>query len=441
MSRNFDSSNDYIEKTDSSSLDITSNLTLCTWIRRINDTPTNNEGIAAKYRSQPGSENQRAYEIYRSTTNTIGAAISLDGTGGANIRVIEGATVVAATTWTFVAVVYIPSTSLAVYLGTSPSSIIEDAINTTDIFASIADTAAPFWIGTQFDSTFAGGFFGGLVAHVQLFASSLSLNQLKQVAAFPGSIQNSLRGYWPLWGTSSPEPDYSGNRNNGTVTGATFSGLNPPVGRNFFYPKQRYLWIPSTAGGQTYTVNLSETITWTDSRSYDLLKHLTENYTFTEGLTKNLLKHLTELITFVEDELISISGFVSIALSENWTWTDSRSFNLLKHLTENYTFTESQGKNFLKNLSEAITISESITKNLLKHLSESWTWNDSVTAQIIIVQASLAKLLTFIRRGMIGQNDKQSMETDLIHTGLSKLDSDIMRGDTDEIGWDSHEGI
>ncbi len=38
----------------------------------------------------------------------------------------------------------------------------------------------------------------------------------------PQSLGYTLAGYWPLCGTASPEPDLSGNGNNGTVTGTKF---------------------------------------------------------------------------------------------------------------------------------------------------------------------------------------------------------------------------
>lgn len=36
-----------------------------------------------------------------------------------------------------------------------------------------------------------------------------------------------LLGFWPLWGNQSPEPDYKGGADTGTVTGATRSTPNP----------------------------------------------------------------------------------------------------------------------------------------------------------------------------------------------------------------------
>jgi hypothetical protein len=123
------------------------------------------------------------------------------------------------------------------------------------------------------------------------------------------------------------------------------------------------------------------------------------------------------------------------------TLTESISKELLKHITQNITFTEAISKELTKHLTEVLTYSDALSKELLKHLRENWTWNDSVSAQIEVTAVSLAKLITFIRRGMIGQNDKHSMENDLIGTGIDKADSDMMRGDSDEINWDSHEGI
>jgi hypothetical protein len=61
----------------------------------------------------------------------------------------------------------------------------------------------------------------------------LSLNELKGLMVKTAPTQV-VAGFWPLWGLSSPEPDLSGNRNDGTVTGAVRSN-HPPI--TLFTPK------------------------------------------------------------------------------------------------------------------------------------------------------------------------------------------------------------
>ena len=93
------------------------------------------------------------------------------------------------------------------------------------------------------DTFFAGANFNllnefiGQIAYIQVFNRILSQGEIVQIMRFPGSIRNGLLIFWPLWGTSSPEPDYSGNRNNGTVTGAIKGTTEPPINGIFQVPK------------------------------------------------------------------------------------------------------------------------------------------------------------------------------------------------------------
>ena len=315
-------------------------------------------------------------------------------------------------------------------------------VNGAEVVYGTSTTGATF-DGNTGDTCYIGNLsglartFDGLISDFQGIQRVLNPNEMIHATRLPGSFKEQT-AYLPLYGTASPEPNFGIDRTNGTVVGSVFDERNPPIGRRFFMPKQRYIYIPSTAApGGEVNINLSESWTWNERITKDFTKHLLESYTFSEAITKDFLKHLTESITLVE----SITKELTKHLKEDFTVSESLTKDFLKHLTENITFTEAQSKEFTKHLVQVVTITDSITKIVTKHLTENWTWNDSVTAQIVIVQVALAKLITFIRRGMVGQNDKHSMETDLQGTGISKGDSDMMRGDTDEVNWDSHEGI
>ena len=71
--------------------------------------------------------------------------------------------------------------------------------------------------------------FNGSMAQVHIYGRELSKDEIKQASIFPGSIQNSLKSFLMLWGTASPEFDYSGNGTHGTVSGATRGTTEPPV--------------------------------------------------------------------------------------------------------------------------------------------------------------------------------------------------------------------
>jgi len=75
------------------------------------------------------------------------------------------------------------------------------------------------------------------MAYLQMWKRVLSVGEIKQSMHFPGSIRNGLVGFWPFWGSSSPEPDLSGNGNNGTVAGAIKGTTEPPINGIFQVPK------------------------------------------------------------------------------------------------------------------------------------------------------------------------------------------------------------
>lgn len=80
-------------------------------------------------------------------------------------------------------------------------------------------------------------FMSGLIGEVAIWNIALSDNEV--IALSRGVNASSIRPgnlvhYNPIWGLESPEPDYSGNSNNMTVTG-TVKGNHAPV--TLFTPK------------------------------------------------------------------------------------------------------------------------------------------------------------------------------------------------------------
>jgi len=60
----------------------------------------------------------------------------------------------------------------------------------------------------------------GGIANVGLVGTKLTLDELKRIMV-SSSYRGYAGGYWPLWGTTTVEPDWSGQNKHGTVTGAT----------------------------------------------------------------------------------------------------------------------------------------------------------------------------------------------------------------------------
>jgi hypothetical protein len=68
------------------------------------------------------------------------------------------------------------------------------------------------------------GTFKGWIAEVGIWNDILNPSEIAALKAgvSPNRIRrSSLAGYFPLYGAHSPEPDYSGNKDNGTLTGTT----------------------------------------------------------------------------------------------------------------------------------------------------------------------------------------------------------------------------
>ena len=68
------------------------------------------------------------------------------------------------------------------------------------------------------------GTFKGTIAEVGIWNDILNSSEIAALEAgvSPNRIRRSaLAGYFPLYGAHSPEPDYSGNKDNGTLTGTT----------------------------------------------------------------------------------------------------------------------------------------------------------------------------------------------------------------------------
>lgn len=61
---------------------------------------------------------------------------------------------------------------------------------------------------------------GNSEAYIGLHNVELTEAEMKEAYAYGYTPRGNI-GFYPLWGVDSPEPDYSGNRRTGTVTGTT----------------------------------------------------------------------------------------------------------------------------------------------------------------------------------------------------------------------------
>jgi len=194
--------------------------TFCVWIRAKTKSNFNvfftsdiNLASGVQFRLQlDGSASQKIQSNIRNS-------------GGTDVPIVS-TTVPVVGTWYFVA---------GTYDGTTHRLFINAVQENSQVMTPTSNNLdAGVWVGRY---SGAGALWNGDIAHASIYKNvSLTSSQLKQIMYFPGSITNGLVGYWPLLG-GSPEPDYSGNKNNGTVTGATVSADNPPINGMFTVPK------------------------------------------------------------------------------------------------------------------------------------------------------------------------------------------------------------
>lgn len=330
--------------------------------------------------------------------------------------------------------------------------------NTTEEFLLIdgtsVSTATGAFAGNNNDNILYLGIrpgslrYAGLLAHCQIWNRALTFYEANQAAFYPGSVRNSLRIYLPLWGQASPEPDLSGFIKNGTVNGATL-GSDPPPGR-FAGRHRRYGWgyrLPVSVGA-TFSQNVTDNFTFSDSISKNALKYLTDNITISDSLSKNFTKYLTDSVEFREDTYKNVLKF----LSDNITLADATYKIFLKQTSDSITFSDDSYFNFLKYVQDNITLTESLEKNIVKYVADNITTVDSANASLV---TNLIRTLTFLTiRSMLGTRDKLDMEgdlnvtaftklehddtkEDLVSTGLSKMDVDSMEHDSDSTLSDS----
>ena len=93
-------------------------------------------------------------------------------------------------------------------------------------------------LGSRGDAT-AARFWNGGLAHVAVWNIALSAAEIEMHRRGFLPRANSLVGYWPLFGTVSPEPDWSGNNNHGTLTGTTQIDHPPGISAIWLAPHPR----------------------------------------------------------------------------------------------------------------------------------------------------------------------------------------------------------
>lgn len=157
---------------------------------------------------------------------------------------------------------------------------------------AFGNTGAGLYLGAEDITGSPARFLNGRLAEVAIWDVGASVGERKALAAGvppPLAKPGGLKAYWPLLG-DSPEPDYSGNRNSGTLTGTTVA--NHPGVRTLLWVPRSFTPDAAASGTTTITVALAGTSSLTATA--------TEYHRFTVALagTSSLTATVTELHRF-----------------------------------------------------------------------------------------------------------------------------------------------
>ncbi len=166
--------NEYLSITDAvqTGLGVTGNLTICGWAKP--ETNGVNGALAAKYTA---GGNQRSYALYLSSTGSVGATIS--GDGSATVTAESPGSRWSAGTWIHVAVVY-DGTDIRVYLDGALAS--NGASNPATYSGGIYNSSAAFNLGAW--NAGASLWFDGLLDEMAVFDRALSADEVAGIAAY-----------------------------------------------------------------------------------------------------------------------------------------------------------------------------------------------------------------------------------------------------------------
>jgi hypothetical protein len=211
----FDSSNDYIGAGNSTSLQITGALSLSAWV---NFTDLSSQRyVIAKH----GNTSNRSFGLFVNGSGKLKLEVSGDGVD-ANMVVATGATTLSTNTWYHISGVYIPSTSVTVYLNG-----ISDAQTTTSVPAALFNTAANLNIGAKTDGSSPAS---GTVDNALIFNYPRTQKQIVQDmnANHPavGSPVGSPVGYWKFdegYGTTTNNSGSGGSSLDMTLVNAAWT--------------------------------------------------------------------------------------------------------------------------------------------------------------------------------------------------------------------------
>lgn len=213
-----------VEAADQAALDITGALTISAWINPTS-VGNNSRGIVAKFRGALASGTsvaERAYGFNVDANGKLQFVLSDNGSFNSNF-VLTGSTTVSTNAWQHVTAVYEPGVAMQIY-----RNGVLDGQKTTTLPASIANTAAPLWIGQQF-SLQGNTAFIGRIDEPAVFNAAISAQGIRTqytAGVFSGTSTWNTAGSGG-WGSGYAAAWTSGTFNGSEVNAApgTFAGV------------------------------------------------------------------------------------------------------------------------------------------------------------------------------------------------------------------------
>lgn len=292
--------NDYVDAGNGASLNITNAITVEAWVKIPTTTGSSNRGIVSKYEGV-NPTNQRAYDLLIDwqTQNNVPKIRFIISANGSSAAFAGGNTTLSANIWYHVVGVYIPSTSISVYLNGDL-----DGTNTTSIPASIFVSSVSAKIGYQYtnDPLY---FFNGSIDDVRIYNRALSAAEISaQRYTHLQQLQIKATGN----GTAS-----------GNWNGTGSNPLTIPVASTDTITGMSYL-IPSSAVINGITVyDYANTTKW----------NITATATFTQNSTVVAQNSANGYYTF--NGSVNLSLLCSSNCYNNFTITDATMLAAMYH--------------------------------------------------------------------------------------------------------------
>lgn len=220
MARSFDGINDVITITDAATFEVSTQMTLGVFMKW-NSVPTGIEAICGK-----GRDTTNTYSYFLGNSGLANSTTNLNFAlydGVSNPEAVASSFEFTSATWYNVVGTYNGS-AIRVIVDASTSASTNTTINP-------GNQTSSFFIG-RWPNGGGGDYSPVTVGELALWNVVLSSSEIDAYSngVSPNFIRRTaLVLYLPLWGLASPEPDLSGNKNNGTVTGAVLAD-HAPIG-------------------------------------------------------------------------------------------------------------------------------------------------------------------------------------------------------------------